>query len=94
MTNRPEPMFKQGDTVTIVSEPYLNCPHVWIDKMNKYLGVTTTIQAGFWVTDRDCYAYKISADGMLYMWCENCFEFSGFSEDIEESDVDFNILFQ
>lgn len=40
MTGRSAPAFRIGDVVTVVSQPYLDCPFIWVKGMSRYCGKT------------------------------------------------------
>lgn len=90
---RPEPKYHVGDIVTITE--FTDCPFGWDDwGMDDYVDERTTIRDIFWDEHYKTYGYYVDADDGEYVWCENCFEFPGINEEIEESDADISVLFQ
>lgn len=65
--------FNIGDVVTVVSEPYLDCPFSWVDEMSYMCGKTVTIINKRYVEEYRTYGYRISECGNKFIWCGNCF---------------------
>ena len=90
---RPKPKFQKGDIVRIVDIPYLECPFGWVDDMDEYCGIETTIADVVWGYSHNTYGYRIRSDtsARKYTWCENCFVVEA---DLEESDESFDAILQ
>lgn len=65
--------FDVGDVVTIVSEPYIDCPFNWVEPMTNMCGDTVTIVKKEYSEQYKTYKYKIQEDGEDFIWCGNCF---------------------
>lgn len=79
--------FGVGDIVTVVDEPYLDCPFIWGDSMDKYLGVSAVIVSKDWSEGKKEYRYNIDVDGGKHIWCGNCFRAESDFDVAEDSDI-------
>lgn len=89
-----EPIYRVGDTVRIVDEPYADCPFSWVGAMSDYCGKLATItevllELEWGETNEE--GYRIDTDDDNFVWCANCFE--PIEEDIKESDANLDVLF-
>ena len=66
--------FEISEEIVIVSEPYENCPFVWVSGMTRHCGKTTKIMSKYFNERYNAYSYRIEADHGEYLWCGNCFE--------------------
>lgn len=62
-----------GDVVTVVSEPYNDCPFTWVDLMTSMCGDTVTIVRKEYSEQYKTYRYRIQEDDENFIWCGNCF---------------------
>lgn len=92
MTKAMPPRFNIGDTVTIVSVPYLKCPFGWVDEMDDYCGWETTITDVYWSDIHNTYGYYVACDDEACSWCEDCFVYN--EAEIEESESSIDILLE
>lgn len=86
----PKQLFNIGDTVRVVSRPYLQCPLSWVSDMNAYCGREMKVSNVVYDKHRKLWIYSLS--NCMWNWCENCFEPP--IADIEESDEDISVLFE
>lgn len=85
---RDVPEFNIGDTVQIVSEPYMKCPFFWASGMNQYCGVITKIIRKTYHSAKQQFGYVL--DGCRnYTWCGNCFEPLDSTPDFDITDEEF-----
>lgn len=66
-----KPKFDVGDRVVIVDRPFIDCPFVWVDEMNRLCGKEAIVRHASWDNLRNTHVYKIVDSE--YAWCENCF---------------------
>ena len=86
----PVSIFRIGETVRIVDEPYDDCPFLWVEEMSRWCGEEVTIESVEWDEAEETFRYYITEDDGDFSWCENCF----VHEEIElpESDGDMALL--
>ncbi|WP_196033100.1 hypothetical protein [Flavonifractor plautii] len=79
--------FEVGDIVTIVDEPYFDCPFIWVSPMDEYLGAKTIIVKKDWSEEKGVYRYRIDIDNRNHVWCGNCFRAEPDFDVAEDSDI-------
>ena len=78
--------FEVGDEVTVVHEPYHECPFSWVSEMNSFCDGTFKIVRKDWYDGYGTYAYTLEGN-RCFLWCGNCFVQKDLPEfDIAESD--------
>lgn len=65
--------FNVGDVVTVVNEPYEDCPFTWVDQMTNMCGRMATITGKCYSEQYGTYRYNIKEDDGSCFWCGNCF---------------------
>lgn len=63
--------FNVGDVVTVVNEPYEDCPFSWTTEMTRMCGAEVTIISKEYDKLYGTYAYRIRE--CRFAWCGNCF---------------------
>ncbi len=84
--------FDVGDSVTIVDEPYRECPFKWTEAMDRFCSQDSSIVAKEWSISYETYCYKIAADYGVHAWCAGCFKQNDSSDFETASDEEISDL--
>lgn len=82
-----------GDKVTVVDEPYEDCPFSWIDTMDEFCSRDAVIVDKQFSDNFGTYYYIINIDDRFHSWCGNCFKVEEEAEfDVAEDEFVMLIL--